>query len=113
MCLFNPEVLRAKIEDAKVVLESMEEEEEDGQESAPPPVTPKKRATAKVADDGSSPLTPDLSSRGPSATASPLPSTPTPAPGANVASPSSTGPQYTSVASLAKLPAAEIIRLAN
>ncbi|KAK7020207.1 hypothetical protein VNI00_017820 [Paramarasmius palmivorus] len=111
MCLFNTEVLRAKIEDAKVVLESMEEEEE--QQPSPPPVTPKKRVT-KVADDGSSPLTPDLSSRGPSATASPLPGTPgtpTPAPGANVASPS--GPQYTNVAGLAKLPAAEIIRLVN
>ncbi|KAF9269423.1 hypothetical protein L218DRAFT_993473 [Marasmius fiardii PR-910] len=115
MCLFNTEVLRVKIEDAKVVLESEEEEQEA---PAPPPVTPKKKVTAKATEDGSSPLTPDLSSRGPSATSSPLPGTPgtpTPAPSASVtiASPSSKSPQYTDIASLAKLPAAEIVRLAT
>ncbi|KAG7094892.1 hypothetical protein E1B28_005699 [Marasmius oreades] len=114
MCLFNTEVLRAKIEDAKVVLES-EEEEAQAQAPAPPPVTPKKKATAKPVEDGSSPLTPDLSSRGPSATSSPLPGTPTPAPGGSfaVTSLSSKAPQYTDIASLAKLPAAEIVRLAT
>ncbi|KAL0579003.1 hypothetical protein V5O48_002998 [Marasmius crinis-equi] len=115
MCLFNTEVLRLKIEEAKAVLESEEEEEEA---PAPPPVTPKKKAVTRATEDGSSPLTPDLSSRGPSATSSPLPGTPTPAPGANanvaIASPSSVPTtQYTSIASLSKLPAAEIVRLAT
>ncbi|KAJ8081886.1 hypothetical protein PM082_007732 [Marasmius tenuissimus] len=116
MCLFNTEVLRVKIEEAKAILESEEDEEEA---PAPPPVTPKKKVVPKATEDGSSPLTPDLSSRGPSATSSPLPGTPTPAPGAGanvaIASPSSNlgAPQYTSLASLSKLPAAEIVRLAN
>lgn len=105
MCLFNNEVLRAKLADAKMVLEISDEEEDKKKNKkvdTPPasqavPVTPKK-AAPQVAD---LPHTPDLSSRGPSATASPLPATP--------GNPSSTH----TIASLARLPAAEVIRLAT
>jgi len=99
MCLFNPEILRAKIADAKMVLDS-----DDGEEPAPappipaPPVTPAKKATAATPND--SPQTPDLSSRGPSAAASPVPATPV----------ASTNQSLTSIA---RLPAAEIVRIAN
>jgi len=95
MCLFNVEVLRAKIADAKMVLEV--DDTEDEAAPIPTPETPqaKKRATVLEA----SPQTPDLSSRGPSATASPTPVTPV----------------ITShtIASLARLPASQIIELAN
>ncbi len=99
MCLFNAEVLRAKLADAKMVLESEDDEEEkaDAQSTkSAPPVTPqaKKTAVSKVAE---SPQTPDLSSRGPSAASSPLPGTL-----GSISHPS-----------LAKLPAAEIIRMAT
>ncbi|KAJ7598977.1 hypothetical protein C8J56DRAFT_1010984 [Mycena floridula] len=91
MCLFNVEVLRAKIADAKLVLES-----DDGESAeAPAPVTPQKKRNAESVES-SSPQTPDLSSRGPSATSSPLPSTP--------------GSSHT-IVSVARLPAAEIIRI--
>ncbi|KAK0470555.1 hypothetical protein IW261DRAFT_1345453 [Armillaria novae-zelandiae] len=99
MCLFNVEILRAKLADAKMVLDSEDgEEEEEANVPQQVPVTPQNKKTAppKVED---SPQTPDLSSRGPSATASPLPGTPS-------------GPTHT-VASLAKLPAAEVVRLAS
>jgi polyadenylate-binding protein len=100
MCLFNVEVLRAKIADAKMVLDSCEGEEESKAEPPPPPVpaTPqaKKVSTTPLED---SPQTPALSSRGPSAASSPVPVTPSSA-------------TYT-IASLARLPAAEIIKLAN
>ena len=100
MCLFNVEVLRAKIADAKMVLDSSDMEEESKAEPspAPVPVTPqaKKISTASLGD---SPQTPALSSRGPSATSSPVPVTP--------------GSTSYTIASLARLPAAEIIKLAN
>lgn len=99
MCLFNVEVLRVKIADAKMVLDSSDGEESKGESSpAPVPATPqaKKTATAPLED---SPQTPALSSRGPSAASSPVPVTP-----------SSTSH---TIASLARLPAAEIIKLAN
>lgn len=99
MCLFNVEILRAKLADAKMVLDSEDgEEEEETNVPQQVPVTPQNKKTAppKVED---SPQTPDLSSRGPSATASPLPGTPS-------------GPTHT-IASLAKLPAAEVVRLAS
>ena len=71
LCLFNTEVLRVKIADAKIVLEAGEEESVPA--SAPIPVTPqKKAAVAEI----STPETPDLSSRGPSVAASPAPQTP-------------------------------------
>ncbi|KAF8842446.1 hypothetical protein BDN67DRAFT_1067736 [Paxillus ammoniavirescens] len=100
MCLFNIEVLRAKIADAKMVLDSSDGEEEQkvAPAPAPAPVTPqaKKTSTAPLED---SPQTPALSSRGPSAASSPVPTTPSSA-------------SHT-IASLARLPAAEIVRLAN
>ena len=102
MCLFNVEVLRAKIADAKMVLDSSDVEEEAKAESptapVPVPVTPqaKKVSTAPPED---SPQTPALSSRGPSAASSPVPVTP--------------GSTSHTIASLARLPAAEIIKLAN
>lgn len=114
MCLFNVEHLRLKLVDAKMVLES------DGGEDAPaeaapapapaPPVTPQAKKTA-VSQLGStaSPQTPDLSSRGPSAAASPTPVTPSTA---ATGSGSGSGPVHT-LASLAKLPAGEIVRLAS
>jgi polyadenylate-binding protein len=109
MCLFNVEVLRAKIADAKNVLDSEDGPEEE-QLPPPPPVretqsaksTPlvsaaqPTRKAASTIDD--SPQTPDLSSRGPSAAASPVPVTP--------------GTTYT-IASLARLPAVEILKIAK
>lgn len=106
MCLFNAEVLRAKLADAKMVLDSDDGEEEP---SAPPvvPITPQPKKTASTrASVEDSPKTPDLSSRGPSATASPLPATPG-------SSTTTAGPTTYTIASLARLPAAEIIRLAS
>lgn len=72
LCLFNTEVLRVKIADAKIVLEAAEEEE-SVPVSVPTPVTPQKKATVP---EVSTPETPDLSSRGPSVDASPTPQTP-------------------------------------
>lgn len=101
MCLFNVEVLRTKVADAKAVLESDDAEEAQAAQtraSPPPPepVTPvKKVSSAALAD---SPQTPDLSSRGPSAATSPIMPT----------TPSAT--TYT-IASLARMPATEIIAL--
>lgn len=102
MCLFNVEVLRVKIADAKMVLDSSDAEEEPKVEPssapAPVPVTPQaKKVSAAPLED--SPQTPALSSRGPSAASSPVPVTPS----------SNTH----TIASLARLPAAEIIKLAN
>lgn len=104
MCLFNTEVLRAKIADAKSVLDSDEEQQtQDAQSirSAPAqavPVTPQAKKTAATIED--SPRTPALSSKGPSAASSPVPVTP------------GSSSSHT-IASLARLPAAEIIKLAN
>lgn len=70
LCLFNTEVLRAKIADAKIVLEAAEDESVPA--PAPIPVTPQKKVVVGV----STPETPDLSSRGPSVAASPSPQTP-------------------------------------
>ncbi|KAI0642693.1 hypothetical protein C8Q79DRAFT_228546 [Trametes meyenii] len=105
MCLFNVEVLRAKIADAKLVLEVDEEEEQTPAISTVPvPQTPQARKVSTASFD--SPQTPDLSSRGPSAAASPTPATPS--------APSTVAPaQVYTIASLARLPAAEIIRLVN
>jgi polyadenylate-binding protein len=106
MCLFNAEILRSKLVDAKMVLES-DDIEEDGKATdtqstksapAPVPVTPQAKKTAPLLD--TSPHTPELSSRGASAATSPTPVTP----GSSSAH---------TIASLAKLPAAEIVRLAT
>ena len=102
MCLFNTEVLRAKIADAKIVLAADDDDDAKGAAASAVPETPVTPQAKKVATplSGASPKTPDLSSRGPSAAASPAPATPA----------SST--TYT-VASLALLPAAEIVKLAS
>jgi polyadenylate-binding protein len=101
MCLFNVEVLRAKLVDAKVVLESDDGADETTANTAPQatrePVTPQSKRTIPASQE-CSPRTPDLSSRGASAAASPTPVTP--------------GTTHT-VASLARLPATEIIKIAN
>ncbi|KAI0631139.1 hypothetical protein C8Q77DRAFT_188836 [Trametes polyzona] len=106
MCLFNVEVLRAKIADAKLVLEVEEEEEQTPAISTVPvPQTPQARKVSTASFD--SPQTPDLSSRGPSVAASPTPATPG-------APSSATGSaQVYTIASLARLPASEIIRIVN
>ncbi|OJA12539.1 hypothetical protein AZE42_07178 [Rhizopogon vesiculosus] len=107
MCLFNTEVLRAKIADAKLVLDSDDGDEEQQKpdtqsvHSAPAqavPVTPQAKKTTATIED--SPRTPALSSKGPSAESSPVPATP------------GSSSSHT-IASLARLPAAEIIKLAN
>ncbi|TFK49122.1 hypothetical protein OE88DRAFT_1663512 [Heliocybe sulcata] len=94
LCLFNIEVLRAKIQDAKVVLDSDEEE------PAPVPVTPQARKTSRPSLE-ESPRTPELSSRGPSLAGSPTPATPDAA-----------SATYT-IASLARLSAVEIVKIAS
>ena len=99
MCLFNVEVLRAKIADAKMVLEVDDTEESTLAKSPETPATPQAKRT--LPSTVTSPQTPDLSSRGASAAASPAPTTP-----------SSAATTYT-IASLARLPAVEIIRLAG
>lgn len=98
MCLFNVEVLRAKIADAKMVLDIDDVDEAAPAKSPQTPATPQARRLAP--STVTSPQTPDLSSRGASAAASPAPTTPGGATG------------YT-IASLARLPASEIIRLAS
>ncbi|KZV65745.1 hypothetical protein PENSPDRAFT_756207 [Peniophora sp. CONT] len=107
MCLFNVEVLRSKVEEAKMVL-AAEEDEEEEQKPVQAPVTPvKPRAIAAV----QSPATPDLSSRGPSAAASPAPATPS-APASQAGQEPAPGQTHT-LASLASLPLTEVVRLAR
>jgi polyadenylate-binding protein len=119
LCLFNIEVLRTKLADAKLVLESDEDHNAGGlQERTPveprakstPPVTPQTKRIVSGSGTGESPKTPDLSSRGASATASPLPTTPSTS--ASTAVGSSTGGTWT-VAALAKLSALEIVKVAS
>ena len=98
MCLFNMEVLRAKIADAKLVLQA-DDEDDSGAKVPETPVTPQAKKSAGLA--GLSPKTPDLSSRGPSATASPAPATP-----------GAAATTHT-IASLALLPASEVVKLAT
>ena len=116
MCLFNAEILRAKLVDAKMVLESEDATEEAAVEPTPTsahapapvpaPVTPqaKKVSSASTAAGGATPQTPDLSFGSVSAAASPTPATPTSAPTAAPA-------QGYTLATLARLPAAEIVRV--
>lgn len=102
MCLFNVEVLRAKIADAKMVLDVEEDDQPSPVATVPVPQTPVARKVSTTTSYEASPQTPDLSSRGPSAAASPAPATPS----------QPSAPVHT-IASLAKLPATEIIKLAN
>lgn len=121
LCLFNPEVLKGKIAEAKDVLSVVEDEPAPAPASASvpapapavpsAPVTPQSKlsavASAKLAQHAAaSPQTPDLSSsRGPSVVASPTPQTP----GVNV---EGNAIVYT-LSSLAQLSALDIIKLAN
>ena len=107
LCLFNTEVLRAKLADAKIVLDSESADEQDGKptdtqstKSAPVPSTPQAKKSV-VPQLEASPRTSELSSVGASAATSSMLATSCP--------PSETH----TIASLAKLPAAEIVRLAN
>ncbi|KAG9019334.1 hypothetical protein FRB90_003740 [Tulasnella sp. 427] len=93
MCLFNAEYLRHKISDAKLVLEALAEEAEAQSVSTAPtggPATPAKSARG---------LPPAMTSSTPAE----VPGTPIPEPAATVHT----------LASLARLPAVEIIKLAN
>jgi len=85
LCLFNPEVLRAKIADAKVVLDSSGGEEEGAGE---PGVCEQQQRTTTTTSSVA----------------------PSPAPSASASAPPQTTQQL-SLTSLAKLPAAEIVRL--
>ena len=112
LCLFNTEVLRAKLADAKMVLDSDSTDEEEGKpsdtqstKSAPVPSTPQAKKGA-VPQLEASPHTPDLSS----AVASTATSSATSL--APVTPSLALEPPHT-ITSLAKLPAAEIVRLAN
>ncbi|KZV99711.1 hypothetical protein EXIGLDRAFT_724268 [Exidia glandulosa HHB12029] len=73
--LFSRDVLRNKVEEARLVLDTVNATEDEP--APPPPVTPAKKKTSAVLDE--SPQTPALSSRGPSAVASPEAATPPPA----------------------------------
>jgi polyadenylate-binding protein len=106
MCLFNVEVLRAKLADAKLVLDSDDEPEEKTQASiSPPPCTPQSKKV--ITRSAETPRTPDLSSRGASATSSPLPTTP------GMAGTKPSAEAEKAIAALAKLPADEVIKIAN
>ncbi|KAG6867065.1 hypothetical protein C0993_007110, partial [Termitomyces sp. T159_Od127] len=119
LCVFNEEVLRGKVRDAMRVLEAEAEEGEgdggegeggdgdgaDARSTRSAPATPARAG----ADE---PKTPELSSRGPSAAASPLPGTPG-AGAATTAAATGTHTHTHTLASLAQLPASEIVRLAS
>ncbi|KAK2461225.1 hypothetical protein APHAL10511_006752 [Amanita phalloides] len=109
MCLFNVEVLRAKLADAKLVLDSEDEPEvKTHAESSPSPATPVTPQSKKLLTRAmETPQTPELSSIGPSAASSPSPATP------GTSNSGVTRGATHAVETLAKLPAAEIIRLAN
>ncbi|CUA76895.1 Polyadenylate-binding protein, cytoplasmic and nuclear [Rhizoctonia solani] len=102
LCLFNTEYLRSKVTEAKDIIEvlNLDEKVEDdaAQKAKAAPTTPKKSGTGPATD--LSPHTPDLSSRGPSAAASPTPTTPS-------------HPTVHTLATLAKLSASEIVMLAG
>jgi polyadenylate-binding protein len=104
MCLFNENILRQKVAEARMVLEVEDDE------PAPAPATPATSTVpvtpaTPVAKRAEAPQTPELS-RAPSAAPSPLPTTPAPA------ASSDTDATYT-LTTLAKLPAVEIVRIAR
>jgi polyadenylate-binding protein len=127
MCLFSADYLRTKVESARNILDALAEDEEPSSSATPltneinklslnSPTTPQAQHrqaptnnTTTATTTTYAPQTPDLSSRGNSAAASPaFPQTP-----ASSQIPSSgTAPVHT-LATLAKLPAVEIIKLAS
>lgn len=105
MCLFNVEVLRVKVADAKAVLDSDDTEEPIPASALVAPATPSRTTTIGSTVE-ESPQTPDLSSRGPSTAASPAaPITP---PSKSVGS---TLTQTMSLDKLAQMPAARVIEV--
>ncbi|KIJ38954.1 hypothetical protein M422DRAFT_175807 [Sphaerobolus stellatus SS14] len=119
LCLFNADVLKAKVKEAVDVLAVVEDDEDVVKpvKAVPAPATPASKATAKAAEY---PQTPELSSsRSVSAVASPsspgpqTPSIAVPAPNSPTPPPSTPGPTPHTLATLARLPALEIVRLAN
>ncbi|KAG9029416.1 hypothetical protein FS837_003564 [Tulasnella sp. UAMH 9824] len=106
MCLFNPDYLKNKVAEAKAVLEADEEHAEVPASPAPTtaaPTTPAK-STQGLGSAIMSPQTSAISLSGASAAATPeVPGTPAIVPAATVHT----------LASLARLPATEIIKLAN
>jgi polyadenylate-binding protein len=114
MCLFSNEYLRVKVETAKGILETLAEEDESAPVAemrnlsvtappqAPAPTTPQAQYRRPEAITSTTPQTPELSSsNGPSTTTSPA-DPPTPA-----------GVSVHTLATLAKLPALEIVKLAS
>lgn len=108
MCLFNPEYLKAKVSEAKEVVEVLnldDKAEDDGapaqtQNKGPAaPSTPPPKTNLGT-NAAVSPQTPDLSSRGPSEVASPTPVTPS-------------HPTVYTLATLARLSAVDIVQLAS
>ncbi|KZV68504.1 hypothetical protein PENSPDRAFT_735887 [Peniophora sp. CONT] len=97
LCQFDVEVLRSKVEESKTAL-AAEEDEEEEQKRVQAPVTP-------------SPVTPDLSGRGPIPAASPAPAT-TSAPASQAGQEHAPGQMHT-LASLTSLPLNEVMRLAR
>jgi polyadenylate-binding protein len=90
LCLFNVEILRAKLADAKMVLDS--DDVEEAEATPLPPLVPPNSTKTEGADPSSS-------------------SPPPPPPPA--AAPSASSSSTHTLASLAKLPAVEIIQLVN
>lgn len=103
LCLFNGEVLRGKVADARAVLDS-DDTEDVASASAPAPVTPARKTTATSLDE--SPHTPALSSRGPSAAASPAAPVTPPSKSATT----QLAESFTLV-KLAQMPAAKVIEI--
>ncbi|KAG8832796.1 hypothetical protein FRC17_000619 [Serendipita sp. 399] len=121
MCLFSTEYLRTKVENAKLILDTLAEEEEPVGHASDPlttnmnrlsissqgPATPQAQNRQPVVSSApNTPRTPDLSGGASSTTTSPVP------PRTPAASQVPVTSVYT-LASLGKLPASEILRLAS
>lgn len=116
MCLFNHEVLRAKLVDAKLVLELDETVITDEQSVTPQSKKVATRSSGRV-DETVSPRTTDLSSSRTSSAASPMLTTPSTsistASSATTDTTTTAGVTTIAIADLAKLPAMEIVRTAS
>lgn len=117
LCLFNADYLNSKVESAKNILSVLEDDPVPTPPASKPDTTGASQETSskRTAAQSGSPKTPDLSySRGPSLAASPAaPVTPnTTSMAIPPASSSATASVHT-LATLAKLPAAEILKIAG
>lgn len=111
LCLFNGEVLRGKVNDARAVLDSDEVEETTTAAATTTvvPVTPARKTQVTGTSLDESPRTPALSSRGPSAAASPAaPVTP---PSKASAAEGEEGAGTVTLAKLAQMPAAKVLAI--